>query len=249
YLVGRTGVQLVGPVLAQMMVNTGSVQKLVDDPATVQQLPRVSIVDDSRFPSAVPTLVSDPALCWSWSKTRGELTARTRVFTNSRMPVTDAGRQAAVRLLPNDGTVDQANESVTRPGYGWYVRTTGNGNDSVAAEQLLWIDPNGTRYPIDAVVPDGDNSGAITYDPTVKALGLDSIAPAPIPWAVARLYAPGATLSIKNAQVMQGTIKPFSQVPSPATSAGSPPPPPPAPAPAGEDPAVDETPEDDPAGA
>ncbi|BBX82210.1 type VII secretion protein EccB [Mycolicibacterium aubagnense] len=227
YLVGKTGVQLVGPVLAQMMINTGSAQKLVEDPATVQNLPRVSIVDDSRFPSAVPTLTSDPALCWSWSKTVGELSAHTRVFTSSRMPVNEAGRIAAVTLLPNDGSVDQATQSVTRPGAGWYVRTTGNNADSVASEQLLWIDPNGTRYPIDAVLPESGGSAAISYDPTVKALGLNSIAPLPIPWAVARLYAPGATLSIKNAQVLQpGMIKPASQVPSPATRVGSPPPPP-----------------------
>ena len=223
YLVGQDGVQLVSPVLAQMMINTGTAQRLVDDPATVQSQPRVEIVDDSRFPAAVPTLVSEPALCWSWEKTRGELTAHTRIFTNTRMPITETGRIAAVDLLPNDGTTDQASASITRPGFGWYARTTGDSTDSVAAEQLLWIDPNGTRFPIDAVISQsGDTGGAVSYDPTVKALGFDTLPPTPIPWSVAKLYSPGATLSIKNAQVLQGTLDPATQVPNPPTSQGQP---------------------------
>lgn len=223
YLVGSGGVQQVSPVLAQMMINTGSAQQLVDDPAQVQTLPRVPIVDDTRFPSAVPTMVSEPALCWSWSKSRGELVASTRIFTNASMPLTETGRMAAVRLLPNNGSAPQASDSITRPGFGWYARVTGDGTDSVAAEQLVWIDPNGTRYPIDAVIG-GNAGGAVSYDPTVKALGFDTMAPTPIPWAVAKLYAPGATLSIKNAQVLQGTIAAGTQVPNPPTSQGQPPP-------------------------
>src|SRR5262249_30916008 len=146
-----------GSVLAQMMANTGSTQKLVNDPAALQNLPRVAIIADNHFPSAVPTLESDPALCWSWSNGRDELTAHTRVFTASHMPITDAGRVASVHLQPNNGSEDQATDSVMRPGFGWYARTTGNSTDSVAAEQLLWIDPNGTRFPIDAVVPDNSD--------------------------------------------------------------------------------------------
>lgn len=225
YLVGRTGVQMIGPVLAQMMVNTGSSQKLIADPSTVQAMPRVSIVDDSRFPAKVPTLLNDPALCWKWSKSREELTAITMVIAASQTPITDVGHRVAVKLLPNNGSEPQATQSVTRPGYGWYVRVTGNNNDSVATEQLMWIDPAGTRFPIDAVVPSGSSHIQVSYDPAVKALGLNTLAPTMIPWAVAKLYAPGATLSIKNAQVMQGQLEPVTQVPSPSASPGAPPPP------------------------
>lgn len=255
YLVGRGGVQLIGPVLAQMLINTGSAQTVVDDPAAVQKRPQVALVDTGRFPSQVPNLATDAVLCWSWSKSAGDQSARTRVFTDSRMPVTEAGRIAAVQLLPNTGTEDQATASVMRPGYGWYARTTGNGSDSVAKEQLLWIDPTGTRYPIDAVA---ENAGAVSYDPTVQALGLNTVEPTPVPWAVARLYAPGATLSIRNAQVMQGTITPLSQVPSPSMTPGAAPPPPPppaepktseapAPAPSSEQPSADAAAPTDPA--
>lgn len=232
HLVGRGGIQQIGPVLAQMMINTGSAQKIVDDPAAVQNLPRVGLVDDSRFPSRVPTLVSPASLCWNWSKNAGDLTAHTRVFTGTQLPITEDAKAAAVTLLPNTGTEPQATESVMRPGYGWYARVTGNSADAPGQEGLVWIDPTGTRYPIDAVLnPDGGGN-AISYDPTAKALGLDSVAPTPVPWAVARLYAPGATLSIRNAQVMQGTITPISQVPSPSATPGAAPPPPPPPAPA-----------------
>lgn len=232
YLVGRAGVQQIGPVPAQMMINTGSAQKVLDDPASVQKLPRSGLIDDGRFPSQVPTLDSPASLCWNWSKSNGELTAKTRVFTGSQLPVTNAGKAAAVTLLPNTGTEDQATESIMRPGYGWYARTTSGDPKSASAEGLMWIDPNGTRYPIDAVLNPGGGGNAISYDPTVKALGFDAVAPTPIPWSIARLYAPGSTLSIRNAQVMQGTITAISQVPSPAVTPGAAPPPPPPPAPA-----------------
>jgi hypothetical protein len=199
----------------------------------VQKLPRSGLIDDGRFPSQVPTLDSPVALCWNWSKSGGELTAKTRVFTGSQLPVTEAGKSAAVTLLPNTGTEDQATESIMRPGYGWYARTTSGDSKSASAEGLMWIDPNGTRYPIDAVINPGGGGNAISYDPTVKALGFDAVAPTPIPWSVARLFSPGATLSIRNAQVMQGTITAISQVPSPPmTPGGAPPPPPPPAAPA-----------------
>jgi len=230
YLVGRAGVQQIGPVPAQMMINTGSAQKVLDDPSVVQKLPRSGLIDDGRFPSQVPTLDSPASLCWNWSKSDGELTAKTRVFTGAQLPVSEAGKADAVTLLPNTGTEDQATESIMKPGYGWYARTTSGDPKSASAEGLMWIDPNGTRYPIDAVINPGGGGNAISYDPTVKALGFDSVAPTPIPWSVARLYSPGATLSIRNAQVMQGTITAISQVPSPAVTPGAAPPPPPPPA-------------------
>ncbi|KXO92910.1 Type VII secretion system protein eccB1 (plasmid) [Tsukamurella tyrosinosolvens] len=221
YLVGKTGVQQVSPVLAQMMVNTGSAQRLVDDPASVQAQPRVKLVDDGRFPSSVPTLVTDSAICWNWAKTRGDLVARASIFTKPRMPLTQSGRTAAVTLVPNNGSTDQATATVTRPGAGFYARVVGNGDDSVAQEQLVWVDPTGWRYPIDAVVS-SNSSGGVSFDPTVKALGFDSLTPTPIPWAVARLYTPGPSLSIKNAQVKTGSIVAERQTPFAPTNQGRP---------------------------
>lgn len=220
YLVGRNGVQMIGMVLAQMMINTGSPQKLVTDASTVQNLPRVTVLDDSRFPTKVPTLVSDPALCWQWSKSQQELSAHTRILTSSQTPISDRGRRAAVTLLPNNGSEPQATQTVTAPGRGWYVRVTGNNDNAVSQEQLLWIDPSGDAYPIDAVVPQGSTTKInITYDPTVKALGLNTMYPTPIPWSIAKLYAPGATLSIENAQVELGQVEPVKQVPFPDKNA------------------------------
>lgn len=223
YLVGRTGLQMIGSVLAQMMINTGSTQKLVGDPAQVQGLPRVTVVDDSRFPSKVPTLISDPALCWQWSKSNEELSAHTRIISASQTPISEAGRRSAVTMLPNNGSEPRATQTVTAPGKGWYVRVTGNNNNSVAKEQIFWIDPTGVSYPIDAVVPSGTNKIEVTYDPTVSALGLNHMWPTPIPASVSKLYAPGATLSIKNAQVMLGQVEAVQQVPLPDKNKEQPP--------------------------
>lgn len=219
YLVGRTGVQMIGSVLAQMMINTGSSQRIVSDPSQLEDLPRVTIVDDHLFPSKVPTLINDPALCWKWSKSNDELRAHTTVLTSTRLPLNDVGRRSMSRMLTDHGSAPRAQQAVTRPGYGWYVRVTGNNNDSVSAEQLMWIDAAGTAFPIDAVVPSGTaNELKVSYDPTIKALGLNTLAPTPIPWSVAKLYSQGSTLSIKNAQVMQGQLDPVKQIPSPAAT-------------------------------
>lgn len=215
YLVGRTGLQMIGPVLAQMMINTGSAQKLIGDPAQIQSLPRVTVVDDSRFPSKVPTLISDPALCWQWSKSNEELSARTQIISAPQTPVSEVGRRVAVRMLPNNGTQPRATQTITAPAKGWYVRVTGNSDTSVAKEQVFWIDPSGASYPIDAVVPDGSNKVEISFDPTVNALGLNVMWPTPIPAAVSTLYTPGPTLSTKNAQVMLGQVEAAQQVPAP----------------------------------
>ncbi|MFZ2242227.1 MAG: type VII secretion protein EccB [Gordonia amarae] len=224
YLVGRVGIQMIGAVLAQMMINTGSAQKLVTDPSQLEPIARVSFVDDSMFPSKVPTLMSEPALCWRWQKSSDELRAHTTVLTASSLPVSDVGNKVAVKLLPDNGSEPRATKSVTRPGLGWYVRVTGDNNDSVAAEQVMWIDAAGTSFPIDAVVPDTSGQVQVSYDPTVKALGLNTMAPTPIPWSVAKLYSPGSTLSIRAAQMMQGQLDPVKPIPSPPVSPGAAPP-------------------------
>src|SRR5699024_7061303 len=90
-----------------------------------------------------------------------------------------------------------------------YVRVTGSTASSLSAEQLMFIDDTGTRYFIS---PDEKGS----YDPIVKALGLNWQAPMPIPWAIAKLYVQGSTLSREDALVQHAFIPPnLHGVPAP----------------------------------
>lgn len=227
YAVGRDGVQEIGQVPADMLINTGSAQKLVDDPATLSALPRVDLFDAGFFPTQAPTVAAADSLCWSWQRDAGAAPT-TRVFTANRMPITDKARREAVTLLQTNGPAVQATESVMTPGKGWYASVVSGDPTSNSGDGLLWIDPSGTRYPIDADVSSGLAQGKI-YDPTVKALGFDTVAPTPVPWSVAQLFSLGSTLSIRDAQVLQGTVNPVLQAPCPPASGDGPPPPCPAP--------------------
>lgn len=216
YLAGQQGVQLIGPVVAQMLINSGSTQTFVDDVSILADVPQVTLIDEGRYPVNVPELIDDPAVCWTWSHTTGQLQASSRIITGVTMPLTDEAKKIYVsNLLPAPATTVQADNAVTRPGYGYYARVTDNVNKSARNEQLLYITDSGVRYAIDAEIKTNTAQLDISYDPTVKALGLSSIAPLLIPWQVAKLYQQGETLSISSARVEQGTIEPGLQVPNP----------------------------------
>ena len=222
YAVGRDGVQEVGAVTADMLVATGSQQRLVDDPATLSSLPRVALFPAGHFPTQAPTVVPAEAVCWGWQQ-EPAAAPQTRVFTADRMPVTDRARQGAVTLMATAGPAVQATESVMTPGRGFYAAVVSGDPSSNSGDGLMWIDPSGSRYPIDADTRSGLAQGKI-YDPTVEALGFSGQAPTPVPWAIARLYTLGSTLSIRDAQVLQGTINPTVQAECPAASGDGPPP-------------------------
>lgn len=65
----------------------------------------------------------------------------------------------------------------------------------------MYIDDTGVRYFIgpDTETAAGTKDVRAATAKTAEILGLGSAQPLPIPWAVAKLYAPGSTLSRQGA--------------------------------------------------
>lgn len=201
YVVVNDGVQRVTPLVASLLINTGSRQTVEVDPEKVTSLPQVQVIDLNRYPDRIPEIKDPATVCFSWSRGRDDQSAKTSVIIGDTLPVTDEARSYTLDLLkPKEGVV-QAEKSIMKPGEGWYVRITGSNSSSQSAEQLIYIDDAGTRYFIS---PDKDGK----YDTVVDALGLHWQVPMPIPWAIAKLYVEGATLSFEEARVFHAYIPP-----------------------------------------
>ena len=208
YVIVNDGAQRITPVIASLLVNTGSRQSVEASPDKITTLPQVQVIDTSRYPERIPDIISPQTVCFSWERGRDDSNARTKIITGDALPVKHP-EQAVEYLKPKKGIV-QAQASIMEPGKGWYVRVTGSNSSSQSAEQLLFIDDAGTRYFISP-----DEKGQ--YDPVVGALGLNWQMPMPIPWAICKLYAQGSTLSIEGARVFH-TFIPTNEggVPAPA---------------------------------
>lgn len=208
YVIADNGTQRVTPVVAGLLVNTGSRQQVETSPDKITTLPQVQVIDTSRYPEYIPDILTPQTVCFQWARGRADAAATTRVITGDALPVKHE-EYLLPFLTPNKGIV-QAQASVMEPGKGWYVRITGSNSSSQSAEQLLYIDDAGTRYFIS---PDPKGQ----YDPVVSALGLNWQMPMPIPWSICKLYAQGSTLSIEAAQV-EHTFIPTDEhgVPAPA---------------------------------
>ncbi|WP_071288888.1 type VII secretion protein EccB [Mycolicibacterium llatzerense] len=187
------GVQAINEFVAQLLVNTGSKEVTTLDRSTVAAAPLSSNIDLTRYPDHAPIYRAPHVLCWTWQRGIKDLRATESVLTGEALPIIEGRAGKPVELLKSTGTGTTASASVTKPGLGWFVRVTGVDPTSHAQEQLLWIDDTGVRYFIGV-----DDQGK--YDSTVKALGIGGHEPLPIPWSIAKLYAPGSTLSQQAAR-------------------------------------------------
>lgn len=182
------GVQQVSQFIAQLLINTGSKEITTLDRNALSRAQVSNAIDTSRYPDHAPNFRQPHVLCWSWQKGVHDLRAAATILTGESLPVSNDNLNKIVPLLESSNPNATANAVYTRPGRGWFVRVTGSTPESHAQEQLMWIEDNGKRYFIGP-----DDQGK--YDSAVRALGIGAHDPLPIPWAIAKLYAPGNTLS------------------------------------------------------
>lgn len=194
------GVQQISQFIAQLLINTGSKEVTTLDATTVSAAPLASDIDVRLYPDHAPNFREPHVLCWSWERGAKDLRASTTILTAESLPIAPERANQVVDLLKPTGTVVSASASLTTPGKGWFVRVTGASPTSHANEQLMWIDDTGVRYFI------GPASQG-KYDSTIKALGIGTRDPLPIPWQIAKLYAPGSTLS-REAALTYHTLLP-----------------------------------------
>ncbi len=192
------GVQHITELIAQLLINTGGKEITTVDRDDLAAVPLVSDINTENYPDRAPTFRKPHILCWTWQKGAEDLRSTSTVLTGESLPISDQDMRKVVMLTPSaDKSQTTASASLTRPGAGWLVQVTGVTPESHAQEQLMYIDDTGVRYFIG---PDGDNRDARAgMAKTAEILGLSARPPLSIPWAIAKLYAPGSSLSRSDA--------------------------------------------------
>jgi len=194
------GVQQITELIAQLLINTGSAEITTLDRDQLATVPLVSDINTDNYPDRAPTFRQPHVLCWTWKKGAEDLRATTTVLTGEALPIRDSDLSKTVELKSASGAETTANASLTRPGAGWLTEVTGGDPQSHAQEQWMYIDDTGVRYflgPDTSAAGSTDMRAAVAK--TAQVLGLTARAPLPIPWEIAKLYAPGSTLSRDSA--------------------------------------------------
>jgi hypothetical protein len=126
------------------------------------------------------------------------------LLTGSALPIPDAVHTEDLVGAGSGGTASRVGMA---PGSGYFAQTVGQGSSSPAAGALFWISDTGVRYGIDN---EAAHVGPTGQSKTAEALGLDA-PPAPAPWSILSLYAPGPTLSRADALVAHDGLAPDSR--------------------------------------
>lgn len=194
------GVQPVSLTAATMIraanpqVSTEPVEIGPDELATLPKSTQLSV---ANYPSGPVQLVApshEPVTCWSWSHVGEEPTSRTSVLVGRGLPLSQQQNSGLTKLVSAPSSKGATADQVYMPSTtGRFVQITGAATDSRTKEGYFWIADNGVRFGLDTNDQhSGDNN-------TLQALGLSH--PVPAPWVVVSLFAPGATLSRKDALI------------------------------------------------
>jgi type VII secretion protein EccB len=206
YVALPDGIQQVS-LSAATMIRAANPQSSADPlevgPDQVAAWPKSSGLPVDFYPAGPVKLVdadSDPVTCWSWSHHGDDPTSATQVLVGRTLPLTEAQSRSLVAMVsaPTSGgaTTDQVYMPSTT---GRFVQVTGADADSRLRESYFWVADNGVRFGLDTSEKAG---GAVT----LSALNLHY--PVPAPWPVISLFAPGPTLSQRDARIRHDGVAP-----------------------------------------
>lgn len=194
YSVTDEGLQRITRLVADLLINRGGSVFRDMEPNALAVYPQSQEIDLSAYPATAPRYHEPAAACFVWSKPReGGVPATHIVFGNSVPVKPDYGTNAAALLPEVRGSSKSADFFVTKPGKGWYVRVTDDGDNASTKGQVAYITDGGTWHNINPV--DGTD-----YETIVGALGLSGV-PIPIPSSVARQFPVGPDLDMNAALV------------------------------------------------
>lgn len=194
WIVTKTGLARVSNYIAALFTSTGSEQVKQQNTRLITQMPH----DDFAFrlkewPEELPQVVTGDTICNSWERNPSGNGNTTLISVAKGLPLTDTQKNQLVSLRDGNGGIDgYADQFYTRPGYGWLAQSTGVTQGSTVSGQMWYVSDAGIRYPIGL-------ADKKSYDPTLKALGLDSINPVYIPWTMLSLIPAGPDLSKESA--------------------------------------------------
>ncbi len=206
YVTLKAGVQEVSFTAATMIRAANpqvSFEPVEASPTALASFPKTNELEVSFYPNQALELVSpsaDPMTCWSWSHHSDWPAARTEVLVGPGLPLTAQQRGSRVQLVSAPTSGGKTADFVSLPpNTGRFVRITGAATDSQTTGSDFWVADNGVRFGLDTSARYGGAD-------TLAALGLKN--PAPAPWAVVSLFAPGATLSRRDALIRHDGVPP-----------------------------------------
>jgi len=199
YAAAADGVQQVSLTAATMIRAANpqvSTEPVAVSPDQLAALPKSGSLRVDFYPEKPVTLVdadTDPVTCWSWSHSGSDPTSHTEVLVGRTLPLTPTQIRALVPLVSAPTSEGMTADQVYMPPTtGRFVQSTGAQPDSRLRESYFWVADNGVRFGL-------DTSDKARGDVTLAALALHH--PVPAPWVVISLFAPGATLSQRDALI------------------------------------------------
>lgn len=172
-------------------------------PDALASFPKSTQLAVSFYPQDTVQLVdadNDPVTCWSWSHYGDDPTSRTEVITGRTLPLTPEQVKALVPMVSAPSSEGMTADQVYMPSTtGRFVQVTSAATDSRLRESYFWIADTGVRFGL-------DTSDRESGDVTLTALKLHY--PVPAPWVVVSLFAPGPTLSQKDALIRHDGMPP-----------------------------------------
>jgi type VII secretion protein EccB len=196
YVALADGVQPIAPATAQLLRFTDSQGRPSMEsitPDTLDEAPQTrNPLPVAMFPKNAPRLVdvdAEPVACLSWRSNATEndepsTTATVAIATGRTLPLGEDERP--VDLAGADGPGPAVDQVFVKPGSGYFVQTTGSGEDIARRDAMFYVADTGVRFGI----PDLDSAKALGFGHAVAA-----------PWAIVSLCAPGPVLGRVQARV------------------------------------------------
>lgn len=207
YLVSRTGLVRISPVLAAIVRNANSHGALATStvsPDIVTANLRPGDWPGTATYPAEPVDIVDPVgqgvTCYQWSRTGSDPAAHTRLLVGTQLPLDKEEQRRTVDLVTAPTSRGNTADAAYLPrDTGKFVQVTGSEPGSPRRESLYWISDSGVRYGV--AVKSGQDAAS---DQTLRALGLRQ--PVPAPWSVVSLFAVGPALSVEDARIQHDGI-------------------------------------------
>lgn len=198
YVLLPNGVQRISPFVASLLRSAnsfGDVAPVAVAPDKMAPVPVVDSLPVSYYPTTRLRLVDtavDGTTCLAWSKGATDKAAAVTVLSGQGLPIPPESDNRLVHLVKgeqNDPTSVMADQAYIAPGATNLVMSTNADPSSVSRDALWWISDQGIRY------------GIALNDSALKPLGIATASAQQAPWALIRVFAPGAALSQEDAQV------------------------------------------------
>lgn len=205
YVLLPGGVQKISPFVASLLRSANSFGDFAPVEVTPDKLavaPVVNSLPVSYYPPTRLHLVDttvDGTTCLSWSKGATDKAADIKILSGQGLPIPASDDSRLVRLVKDGGdgpASAEADQAYIAKDATNLVMTTNADPSAVSRDAMWWISDEGVRY------------GIALEDATLKPLGITTSTAQQAPWALIRVYAPGAALSHTDATTIHDTFAP-----------------------------------------